>query len=766
VETNSPAVQPDLAEIKKAIEILFEPEQVVELRAVETDGLGTVSGYFKDFAKLESEAHHWAKNPKIHNLYWTLNPAKEELHARCADRTKTWAKDLTTDQHTERRMWLLIDCDPRRVKGISSTDEEKAWSKEVWTAVIEYLRSRGFKEPVLADSGNGYHGLYRIDLPNDPQSTQLLKSTLEILDKKFSTGNVAIDTTVFNASRIFKVYGSVARKGDSTPERPHRLARILAVPEVDPWNDPVETTPREVIEQLVADEASCLAQSSASASVSSAVSSSPFSSASSKSSSLPEKMAEFLTWGGFTFKKFEYNGGWKFVLNHCEFNVDHNGTEVAVILVDKMGYKCQHASCSDKHWSDFRAAVEKRMGRKFWFVDKPSVPQNDQTAQPKPYSQNGTVSYSAVSGTAADITPKKIKWLWPNRFAQKLNLLVGNPDKGKGLIAYYSIAQVTTGRDWYDAKNEMPAAEALIMSGEEDWDDTVVPRLIAAGADLTKVRWLKMSAVKANGDKAERELQLDRDMGELEKFLVEHPDIRLVVIDPISNYLGRVKMVDEQWVRELLTPLKELSNKFGVAIIGIMHLNKKVDLDAIHRIGGAMAFVGVARMVWLCAPRVAEDGTETEERVMVKVKGNIVQHNLKGLSYLTKARTVPIEGEQVFTPYVEWTGDVDQQANELTQGAKKNGNVGRPAEQLSTVVAWLREYLCDGPKTFGDIDHVGHKKEGFSLRTLERARGDEDSFIKFVHGQDKARDGKMRDAYSCRLTDQAKAELDAARVNI
>jgi AAA domain-containing protein/primase/DNA polymerase family protein len=367
-----------------------------------------------------------------------------------------------------------------------------------------------------------------------------------------------------------------------------------------------------------------------------------------------------------------------------------------------------------------------------------------------------TAEYESISGTADQVTPKKIVWLWPNRFAQKLNLIVGNPDLGKGLITYYIAACCTTGRAWFDATNTMEPSEVLLLNGEEDWDDTVVPRLMAAGADRSKVRWLKMSATK-NGKITEKELQLDRDITTLENFLEEHPAIRLVVVDPISNYLGSAKMIDEQRVREVLTPLKDIANRRRVAIIGVMHLNKKVELDAIHRIGGAMAFVGVARMVWLVAPKPAEDATDSDELLMVKVKGNIVQRKLKGLSFTTKVHYVPIEGDDVAAPYVAWIGDVDKTANEVTGRPQKPAH--RPAEQLPACVAWLRGYLKDGARLLDDIVADGKTLYGFNGKMIQRAR-DTGGVITFSSGKTKARDGKMRTAYSCRLSVQ-----DAAQIN-
>jgi hypothetical protein len=364
--------------------------------------------------------------------------------------------------------------------------------------------------------------------------------------------------------------------------------------------------------------------------------------------------------------------------------------------------------------------------------------------------------YAPTFGTADHITPKKIVWLWSKRFAQKLNLIVGNPDLGKGLITYYIAACCTTGRDWFDAPNMMGPSEVLLLNGEEDWDDTVVPRLMAAGADRSKVYWLKMSATK-DGKTKEKELQLDRDMATLETFLEEHPAIRLVVVDPVSNYLGNAKMIDEQKIREVLTPLKEIANRRHLAVICVMHLNKKVELDAIHRIGGAMAFVGVARMVWLVAPKPNEDGTESDELLMVKVKGNIVQRNLKGLAFTTKVHYVPIEGEEVTTPYVEWIGDVDQNANQVTGRPQKAAH--RPSEQLPACMDWLRQYLGDGAKLLvEDIEPAGKALHGFSSKTIQRARA-EAGIITFPSGKRKAADGKTRDQYSCRLNAHDEAQI-------
>jgi hypothetical protein len=140
-------------------------------------------------------------------------------------------KDPTTADHDVlRRRWLPIDCDPKRPAGISSSDEEHELALDRAFEIREALWDQGWDEPILADSGNGAHLLYPIDVA--AQDDGFVKGTLDDLARRFSDTAVSIDQTVFNPARIWKLYGTVARKGDHAPivGRPHRLARILEVP--------------------------------------------------------------------------------------------------------------------------------------------------------------------------------------------------------------------------------------------------------------------------------------------------------------------------------------------------------------------------------------------------------------------------------------------------------------------------------------------------------------------------------------------------------
>lgn len=143
---------------------------------------------------------------------------------RAANRIIQSPKATTSDRDILRRLWFPIDYDPARPSQISSTDVEHEAAIARAREVFAYLHSLGWPDPIIADSGNGGHQLYKIDLPNDAESTDLLKRCLQVLSLRFSDDLVSVDETVFNASRIWKVYGTVACKGDSTLERPHRQA--------------------------------------------------------------------------------------------------------------------------------------------------------------------------------------------------------------------------------------------------------------------------------------------------------------------------------------------------------------------------------------------------------------------------------------------------------------------------------------------------------------------------------------------------------------
>src|SRR3989442_8324348 len=196
--------------ITESFRLLLPPGAVTELRIPNTPR-GTVSGHFSDFNKLAAEAGRWSG--KAPGIYFTLNPVNTALLARAHNRLVEHAKQTTSDTDILRRCWLPLDFDPIRPAGISSTDAEPAAALARARECVAWLHSLGFTAVIFADSGNGAHALVPIDLPNDAASTTLVKRCIEAVALRFSDDIVAVDLGVYNAARIWKVYGTLACKG-------------------------------------------------------------------------------------------------------------------------------------------------------------------------------------------------------------------------------------------------------------------------------------------------------------------------------------------------------------------------------------------------------------------------------------------------------------------------------------------------------------------------------------------------------------------------
>jgi hypothetical protein len=217
--------------------LLVAPGQVVELRALNVQRNGgrphVEAGFFdhEHLADMAKIALHISRHAK--GVYFTLNPLNPDLLARRCNRID-WAKEgeLAKDKDVLCRRWLLIDADPVRDPLVSASDDEKAVVYQTILDVREFLRSRSWPDPLLADSGNGYHLLYPIDMPSNDGGA--VERILRALAQRFDSEQVKIDQTVFNPSRICKLLGTLARKGDSTPSRPHRRAKLLEAPCCEP----------------------------------------------------------------------------------------------------------------------------------------------------------------------------------------------------------------------------------------------------------------------------------------------------------------------------------------------------------------------------------------------------------------------------------------------------------------------------------------------------------------------------------------------------
>ena len=207
--------------------MLFQPGDVVEVRIPKTRA-GVIAGYFDDFTAMTAAIAEADRKYQPAGVYYVLIRLDRALLGRSYNRLKEHAEYTTADNNVRRR-WLLVDLDSLRPAGISSSDGEHAAALEQARCIAAEMAGE-WGQAILADSGNGAHLLYPLDLPNNEEGLKLVTGTLVALDRRYSDDRVKVDVTCANAARIWKAYGTVARKGDSIPGRHHRISRILEVP--------------------------------------------------------------------------------------------------------------------------------------------------------------------------------------------------------------------------------------------------------------------------------------------------------------------------------------------------------------------------------------------------------------------------------------------------------------------------------------------------------------------------------------------------------
>jgi hypothetical protein len=163
--------------------------------------------------------------------YATINPNIHQVLARRVNRVVENPKNTTTDAEIARRCWIPIDLDPVRPAGTSSSEPQKEAALVKSRDVFKWLKEHGFAEPIVCDSGNGVHLLVRDDRPNTDAARDEVARFLEVLAKEFNDDVITVDVSVCNAARILRVAGTMNRKGDHHPRYPHRLSRLLTIPE-------------------------------------------------------------------------------------------------------------------------------------------------------------------------------------------------------------------------------------------------------------------------------------------------------------------------------------------------------------------------------------------------------------------------------------------------------------------------------------------------------------------------------------------------------
>ena len=340
----------DNKNISKAIHLLHPNEELFEIRLI--NGSYNASGYFTSadtaIKALQDFRPNWnSRTPtaKAANIFITLNPIDMSCYARQQhDCFMENVQPTTKDNEITNLHWLLIDLDPKRMSGVSSSDKELQLAKDKAKVIHSFMSERGFKEPIRAMSGNGIHLVYRFDIPNTSENVSVFENALKVLSEKFSDDEVEVDTTVFNPARICKLWGTIAHKGANTPERLHRKAYIEpSVPSSIDVND--FTLLQALAAEFEENKTPEPIQTSA-------------------PTGRKEKfdVQQFISKYNIPVKSIDHtpNGTVKYILEHCLFDESHKGKDAAIFQKPNgtCGYKCFHNSCSNKHWKDVRLLFE------------------------------------------------------------------------------------------------------------------------------------------------------------------------------------------------------------------------------------------------------------------------------------------------------------------------------------------------------------------------------------------------------------------------
>lgn len=323
-------------EIRKAIALMKPDSQLFEIRVI-YGNKQMYSGYFRSADAL-MRGFDELRNFGDCNIYMTLNSLNDACYDRTQkDRFEKNAKATTSDNDVTGYDWMMLDLDPVRPTGTSSTDEQIAKAKAKGNEIYKFMKNLGFNDPLFGFSGNGVHLLYRVFLQSSNDKVALIKKSLQTLDMLFSDDEIGVDMKNFNPSRVCKLYGTMAQKGANSEKRPHRMSYIIGSPESVEVNDIkylqklCDLYPKEERPQR-------------------------YNNYQPREFDLEEWMNKY----GLRYRKSSYSDGTKYILDCCPFDSNHKGKDACIFQSRSgaIGFHCFHNSCSDKTWRDVRLLYE------------------------------------------------------------------------------------------------------------------------------------------------------------------------------------------------------------------------------------------------------------------------------------------------------------------------------------------------------------------------------------------------------------------------
>lgn len=317
-----------------------------------------------------------------------------------------------------------------------------------------------------------------------------------------------------------------------------------------------------------------------------------------------------------------------------------------------------------------------------------------------------TGALGAVVVRADQVPDEDIIWLWDERIPRgKLSVIAGEPGLGKSFLTLDMAARVSTGRPW-PGGFPCPAGHVVLLSAEDD-PALIRRRLRDLNADLSRVHIVTAVRRRSTNGVAETGFSLEHDLTALEQVLARIADVALVVIDPITAYLGRVDSHKNSEIRALLAPLSGVAAKHKAAVVVVSHFTKGAGANALNRVIGSLAFVAAARTVWA----VVRDPEIEARRLFLCVKNNLARDHNNGLAFIIKEK---VTGH----PRVAWYREaVEARIDDVLREQHEPGGGNKTRE----AVEWLRDALRDGARQSEELSREA-TAAGITDSALKRAK--------------------------------------------
>lgn len=634
--------------IRQTINLLKPHNEVFEIRILKKgQGKKVISGYFTDADTLIQQFD--TIDPRGSNIYFSVNKLNEGCYSREQHDCFRVTMAMTHDSDVDAYDYLFVDLDPKRVAEVSSTEKELEAAKELSDKVYLYMKSIGFEEPIRAMSGNGYHLLYRIAIPNTEENKALVGRCLTNLSNMFDNDKVKIDTINHNQSRVCKLYGTLAQKGSNTKNRPYRMSKLLYVP------DEIKTNSRDQLIKLAGElpEAPKPNRKTRSAAV--------------------QNDFDIEAWmDEHGLEPIRRDNGTDCViypLANCPFDSSHTNGDSKIFRYTNgaIAFKCHHNSCHGKVWQDVRELLE---------PDAYATKINDEEARAidegwKKHKQylvvNKTDDIEEVKKALPKLTAISALDLQNTVFEERYYAVQGMIPEGETVIA----APPKTGKSWLMLDMCLRIAEGTRFLG---FDTKKSDTLYLALEDGDNFEQERLNIV-TGGEQAPANFHFvfsnvmpmnEGFLLQLEDLLEQYPNIKVVVIDTLQFIKYRQGKSESAYECDYRTgrDLKEFAEKRHIAIVVVTHTTKMIHVeDEMSNVSGTNGVTGAADAVV-----VLNKKNRTDKDAKMFISGRKVRQTMHDIRF---------DDDKCQWQYigVAEIGDRDKQEQEEKETAYQNSDI-------------------------------------------------------------------------------------------